>query len=509
MQRRLSISILNTESRSTGIFSRSFTVITTKVYNIKVTLDFTEHFQSQKRFSELFEFSQYLKPYLIKYDFPTPEFPSKQLSHNKQTIQTRKEKIQDWLKKVSYCPKFTKKLCRFFMISEEKLINNAKELDQDDFYVREFVEMLENEKNQKLNILKIFTKKFLARRRKVTPSTVKILLRSLVALCGKSLLSGLSLDLLNKLMTREYFSEYLLVVEEFCKLDSEFLAQMHLEEILIKGKCGELQAFELLNILKPSQHKENIFEIVRFIQLNRNPVAFEVYINWEKSAVKPLQKFSCSQDINLVVLYSSDKCRISYLNSPYQLDVHVSLTLNASKDKLIELVTNPTERAKWDLKMKMQKTDQNLCVFEFLHKKERFLAESQVSFDSSENFCKINFSDSGESGFASQVCIETELEGKNEESLIGSENITCATYGSCREFEEDCGRLKVSMKFSCKGKWVKAFSDDVVHESTVLIKSIKRLISMCENLGLEEDSGQVCMLDFACTRKYLNKSVLF
>lgn len=159
--------------------------------------------------------------------------------------------------------------------------------------------------------------------------------------------------------------------------------------------------------------------------------------------------------------------------------------------------------------MKMLKTEENLCVFEFLHKKEQFLAETQVSFDSSENFCKIDFLDSDDSGFASQVCIETELEGKNEESLTGSENITCATYGSCREFEEDCEKLKVSMKFTCKGKWVKAFSDDVVHESTVLIKSIKRFITLCENLGLEEDSNQVCMLDFACTRKFLNKSVLF
>lgn len=265
MQRRLSISILNTESRSSGIFSRSFTVITKKVYNIKVTLDFTEHFFSYKRFSELYDFSQYLKPYIIKYDFPTPEFPNKQLSHTKQTIQTRKEKLQDWLQKLSHCPKFTKKLCRFFTISEEKLNSSLKELDQDDFYVREFVELLENEKNQKLNILKIFTKKFLARRRKVISSTVKILLQSLVPLCGKSLLSGLSLDLLNKLMTREYFSEYLLVVEEFCKLDSEFLAQMHLEEVLVKGKCGELQAYELLNILRGSQHGGNIFEIVKSI----------------------------------------------------------------------------------------------------------------------------------------------------------------------------------------------------------------------------------------------------
>lgn len=194
-----------------------------------------------------------------------PDFPGKKLSHSNHTIQRRKEKIQDWLQKLAYCPKFTKKICRFFSVSEEKLDINSKEFDQDDFYVREFLEILENEKNQKLNILKIFSMKFLARRRKVVPSTVKILLMNLIPLCEMPLLTGICLDLLSKLMTREYFSEYLLVVEEFCKLDSGLLAKMHLEQILIKGKCGELQALELLNILKNSQHGQKILEIVRII----------------------------------------------------------------------------------------------------------------------------------------------------------------------------------------------------------------------------------------------------
>lgn len=214
--------------------------------------------------------------------------------------------------------------------------------------------------------------------------------------------------------------------------------------------------------------------------------------------------------MNLIVLYNSDYCKISYLNSGNNVDVYVSLNLNASKDKVIELLTNPAERAKWDLKLKMMKTDQDLCVFEFLHKKERFLANCKTTFDSSQNFCKVNYLDAEESGFTSEICIESEeLESKNEESLTGSENITCATYGSCKEFDQDCENLKVLIKYSCKGKWVKVFSDDIVHESKDLIKSVKRLKTICENSDIEEFSKQACMLDTICSRKFLNKSVLF
>jgi hypothetical protein len=265
MERRLSISILNTESRSKGFFSRSFTVTSTKVYQIKTVIDFTDSFFCHKRYSELLEFSEFLAPYILKYGLPPTEFPKKYLNPSKSIIEDRKQKLQTWLQSLSKCPKFNKKLCKFLNISTQILSKADEDLHPDDLYTREFINLLENDSNQKLSILKIFSMKFLARRRKVNSESIKKLLKSLLPLCNKEIFSGIVLDLLLKMMSREYFSASAAILHEFCEMPVNDLKIMNLDEVLVNDRCGRSLALALLKELKSGNPMIDLLEVVSFI----------------------------------------------------------------------------------------------------------------------------------------------------------------------------------------------------------------------------------------------------
>ena len=508
MERCLSISILNTESRSKGFFSRSFTVNLTKVYQIKTTIDFSEIIFCHKRYSELLDFSQFLAPYIEKYGVDVPDFPKKYLNPSKSVIEDRKLKLQNWLQALAKCPKFMKKLCKFLNINIHRLLKNDEDLHPDDLYVREFINLLENDSNQKLSILKIFSMKFLARRRKINSDSVARLLKSLIPLVPKSIFTGIVLDLLLKMMSREYSSVSSLVQKEFCDLPLSLLQSMALDEILIASRTGEGQALEIVKLVKSSNPSVDLLQLVTFTQLNQSQQALSIFNSWSNTSLTPKVKSSTSMDALWSVLYSNDKFRISFRYNLSQLDLDINLNLNSCKSTLIDLIANPNDRIRWDSKIKSMKTESNKCIFELINKRKVSQVTQDISIESFDCYHKITFADSGNHGLSSSYCIEQEFTAKQEENFFSSENKTCATAGSCKLFDEDVEKYKVLMRISCKGHAMSLFRDDVVHESNELLKSVKRFVLLAENIEVEEDDLEEYDLDSACSRKLLNRSVI-
>ena len=508
MERRLGISILNTESRSKGFFSRSFTVNPKQVYQIKTVIDYSDMFYCHKRYSELLDFSQFLAPYIEKYGVIVPEFPKKYLNPSKSIIEERKSKLQDWLQSIAKCPKLFNKLCNFLNINTDYLLKNDEDLHPDDLYVREFISLLQNDSNQKLSILKIFSMKFLARRRKINSDSTVRLLESLIPLIPKPIFSGIVLDLLVKMMSREYFSVSSSVVKDFCELPITLLQSICLNEILTSSRTGESQVLELLKLIKSSSPSLNLLQLVITTQLNQSHQALNIFENWSNTSITPKVKSSASIDALWSVLYSNEKFRISFKSNLNQLDLDINLNLNSTLTTLIDLITNPCDRIKWDSKVKTMKTEANKCVFELINKRKVTQVQSDLAVESFDCYHKITFNDLNDSGLSSSFCIEQEFKAKQEESFFSSENKTCATAGSCKMFDEDVERFKVLMKVSCKGTFMSIFRDDVVHESNELVKSIKRFVLLAENIEVEEEDFDEYDLDSACSRKLLNRSVI-
>ena len=508
MERRLSISILNTESRSKGLFSRSYTVNPIKVYQIKTVIDFSDMFYCHKRYSELLDFSQFLSPYIEKYRVSLPDFPKKCLNVSKSIIEDRKLKLQDWLQALAKCPKLFNKLCQFLNINTRLLLIEDEDLHPDDLYVREFISLLQNDSNQKLSILKIFSMKFLARRRKINSDSIVRLLRSLIPLVPKAIFTGIVLDLLLKMMSREYFSVSSSVLKEFCELPLALLQSMSLDEILVSSRTGEGQALEVLKVIKASSPSADLLAVVIATQLNRSQHALNIFNCWSSTSLAPKARSSASTDALWSVLYSNEKFRISYKCNLDQLDLDINLSLNSSLSTLIDLITDPCGRVRWDGKIKTMKADSNKCIFEIMNKRKVTQVHADLAIESFESYHKITFNDLEDSGLTSSFCIEQEFKSKQEESFFSSENKTCTTAGSCNMFDEDVERFKVLMRISCKGTFMSMYKDDVVHESNELMKSIKRFVLLAENIEVEEEDFDECGLDSACSRKLLNRSVL-
>jgi hypothetical protein len=154
------------------------------------------------------------------------------------------------------------------------------------------------------------------------------------------------------------------------------------------------------------------------------------------------------------------------------------------------------------------KSESKLCNFELIHRRKVFKVQSEVTIESFDSYSKVAFSDISNFGLSSSYCIEQEFSEKQDESFYPSENKTCATAGSCKLFD-DVERFKVLMRITCKGSAMNVFRDDVIHESKELVKSIKRFVLLAENIEVEDEDLDDNDLDSACSRKLLNRSVLF
>lgn len=262
MERRLTISILNTETRSGGLFRRSYTVILTQVYLIEALIDYSSSYKVYKRYSEFSLFALSLMPRIKKHHIALPNFPEKNLNNGTKTITIRKEMLQNWLQNISNHCVLEKRLCKFLQVDYKLILTKRPHLAIDDYYVLEYLQKIKKEQGKKLSILKDFSEKFLCRRRSLQNETMKKLISSILPLCAEEVISGFALDFITKISTREYFLEYEKIKNELVRMPMEEIRGMHLENFFLGKKFtqGQLQAYNLVCLLmemSPKDIREN------------------------------------------------------------------------------------------------------------------------------------------------------------------------------------------------------------------------------------------------------------
>lgn len=516
MERRLSISILNTETRSGGFLHRDYTVNLIQIYLFKILIDFSKEFTSYKRFSELHEFANTIKRRGEKKGIYLSEFPQKQLLTSSKIVNFRREVMQNWFRELCQCGRFEKKLCQFFNINFKVLHEKAPLIEADDKKVLEFIRSMDEEGKNRLSVFKSFVENFLARRRNLSKEIIQKLLMRIMPLCNEKVLGGLVLDFISKLTNREFYYNYEKAREEILVVPLAFIKCMHLEEYLLQKKHGDgqLQAYNLLNLFKTqssdqSIHKNTITEI-----LNNNTQAYELYENWDIWQNKKRPKSEILEIVRWNTMKSSEKIKCLYKYSKGQLEFDIELNVKGTKDRVLEVFTTPEERKKWDCKVCIIENTENEYFFEYKAGKCKFSLISALKVYEDERLTTILFEDKESRGLFSEVFLEQSVEDDkySQKSYISNGNIRTAASEEIEINSKVLESLRIRYKIITTGDFVKVFKDDIIQESDDMISSLNRLVKMIENDGdscsqyFEKKKGYFAD---ACKRKYLRSTMEF
>ena len=159
--------------------------------------------------------------------------------------------IQEWLKALANTSIFDEAILLFFQIDFDLVINPKVSLAIDDFFVLEYVKSIQKNKKNRLGILKEFSEKIFGRRRGLHSVTMKKMLVNLLPLCGEEVISGLALDFISKITSREFYYEFEKIRNELLRIEIKHIKSMHLEEFILGNRFsqGQLQAYQLVSLL--------------------------------------------------------------------------------------------------------------------------------------------------------------------------------------------------------------------------------------------------------------------
>ena len=196
-----------------------------------------------------------------------PKFPSKSISSmNPSVISTRRAWLEKWLQSAMSIPTLVNTLKRFLNIQNDMIEPplDLQNINEDEFFVKEFTKTIDSYTNSKINIIQNFEKKFFSQRRNISNVFYSSILATLIPLCGDEYTGSKTLDIINKLLTSDHNRDFQIAAKELSKFPVELLQKMKLDESLLKKRFSDsqVQALHILEIIHPSLDPASFRSIV-------------------------------------------------------------------------------------------------------------------------------------------------------------------------------------------------------------------------------------------------------
>jgi hypothetical protein len=453
-----------------------------------------------KRYSELRELSEkvtknQLKPLCETLDIYLPNFPGKKLMKNRDSLtEKRREKIERWLQLAVKHSSLSKKIMDFLNLSEETIQNElSASAKPDENYVLDFIEKLSGCKNNKLNQIDKFCFMFFSRKRTVSDAVLKKLLEALLPLCGSDLCGGKVVDVLSKLTSSDYFKDFACVCKVFANIDIYLLREMNLNDYLTKKKFvdSQLQVYKLCKIYEENCRSPVLNELVKPKQLLNDKDAIFVYRNWGMQTKQPDQQLSL-EILSWRPLISTENMSVKFRFIERQLEISGEIIVESSVQKIINILTVPSERKKWDiLLIDMKPVGSNGFIFTYSSEKTVYEFHTLISIaKASESeqipatveFVTTCYEKLDPISKIGKINSSYSIEKMDEHVSSTKESQDMILCGLASDFV--AGRVKVQWSSSYCQTSFSLVRGDVFQEADVLKKSLDRLICVAE--GREE-----------------------
>lgn len=533
MDQLVDVSIPRTHTqKKKGIFHNLYTVIFSQVYEVKVILDDSYEYFLLKRYKEFRKLHDDIKGTLGE-NYIFPKFPGRTMnSMNPAVISKRKSGLEKWLHAALSFKEVEEYVKAFLQINFEAIepVNSAQKLNEDEKMIKDFSGNINSNSHSRMGLLDTFEKKYFSKRRIVRDKQVELLLNTLLPLCGDDYTGSKSLHVLYKFCTSDHNRDFELVTKELTKIPISMLRQMKLDEYLLKKRfCdSQIQAFHILNILKATFDSSAIIEIVKFIQLNNDAEAHDVYLKWDSQGLitkRPTETISSSSDWRIISLGDiDDDFQITFRFINKQLQFHAIFTLESDFSTIVDLLTQPESRKKWDLKLvdieKIPLHNDDLGL-KMLYMQDRTLYEfhNTVNVTRSIFHTIVNFRSKGHSHIKSKGILGKMTSSYKLENLSQPD---CSFIYPFKEkdmkrnsssgdiLQEELEKKLASIKMTWKATFCelskKMFVSDCLEETDSLKHTMNRFIHLAESRPSQkvEKSPANTILE-ACERKKLRK----
>ncbi|OMJ90506.1 hypothetical protein SteCoe_7093 [Stentor coeruleus] len=522
MEEFVDLSIPHTETRKKpGIFNSSYTV-----YQLKIILDDSYQYFLLKRYKEFRKLHDIVKE-TLNHEYKFPKFPGRTLNPmSAGVIIQRKCGLEKWLLVALTYKKVEIYLKDFLEIKDDYLqkTSEIQVFNEDEVVIKEFSGKINENTHCRISLLDDFDKRYFSRRRSVRGKIIEQLVATIVPLCGDDYIGSKSLDFLYKLCTSDYNRDFELFTKELVNMPIELLKKMKLDEYLLKKRfCdSQIQAFYILNVLKTQFDVKSINEI-----LNNDSEAQEIIAKWDcqgclKSNTRKI--LSVTPDWRTIHLSDlQDDMQISYRFINNQLQINAVFLIQSNFSTIINILTQPEYRKKWDLKLieieEIERNDDGIGLI-MLYSHERTIYEfhniveiNKSIYHTTINFHSKKFNHIKTKGILGEVNNFYKLEKIAKSDSTFSFDITdhdVTRVSSCKDFHHEVVEskfevIKVTWKATFCEISKKMFVSDCLEETETLKHTIGRLVHLAENPLEHLEKSPKNMLLKACERKKLKK----
>ncbi|CAG9332967.1 unnamed protein product [Blepharisma stoltei] len=289
-----------------------------------------------------------------------PEFPKKQIFGKKlkATITKRRQNLEKWLNSALQITQFLPHMQNFLEIPEmyQPLVHDFTQshqcsLSDLDLAVASFIKRLSKSEKKRGKAIERLENEFFNARPDISERTASILLSRLIPLCGIPGVGAKAFDILSKLTSCDMFRYYSLIIDVMMKIDIDLLREMKLN-LHLTGKFLAEQAFHLCKIIEEQLTLKSSSNLLIYI-LNNDNEALEAYRSW----TRPLLFIKNSQENNpqntenwkkLNTQHYSGGLNIKYRKISHLFEMSLEIEIEASIATLVEIITEPALRKKWD-----------------------------------------------------------------------------------------------------------------------------------------------------------------
>jgi hypothetical protein len=408
----------------------------------------------------------------LKKSIQLPRFPQKSLfKMNSDRIDRRRTELEIWLNEVIKSESLNKYILSFFNVDNPS--STMKKLDGSD-HLSTFISNMTSSSNNKINTLEKFSSSFFNKKLHLKSPELKILIESLLPLCGDELIGNKSLDFLFRLTTSDFHRDFIQARSQIVGFPAELLKEMCLNEYLTKKRFADsqIQAYHLSKVIQTAAGSSFLYEVVSFKQLNHDKEAIQVFTTWGvKTPTQSKQEVSIIQDWRPLI--SLPDRHLSFRFVGRELDIFGFLVVQSSIEKAIETLTDPNERKKWDLRMQEMIRIPKESGFIIIYAAERKLYEfhTDVSIEKNELEGKVEFS---------TKCFQF----KRKNTILGN-------LSSCYKIEKIDLNVKITWNAHFCQNSFNLVREDIFQEANVLQKSFERLIRILESKDDEVDGIRV------------------
>ena len=423
---------------------------------------------------------------------------------NSDRIDRRRDEIEIWLNQVIKIDQLSKHLFKFFNIQlssyDSSYIKTSEKSDQ----LANFISSITSTSNNKISTIEKFSFNFFSKKTHLKPHQLKLLIECLIPLCGDEMIGNKSLDFLFKLTTSDYYRDFVIASSQIVIFPAEVLREMKLDEYLTKKRLADsqIQAYSICKIIHGAMGSAFLYDVVRIKQLAHDKEAILVFSNWGVE-VKEESKQVGEKVQDWRPLIDLDDKKLSFRFIGRELDIFGFIIVNTSVDRVIDVLTVPTERKKWDLKMQEMIRIPKESGFIIIYSAERKLYEfhTEVSIEKFEKSAKVLF-------------LTKCFQFKRNNTILG--NLSSSYQIEINdEFDKDLrvgsnsalrNRIKINWNAHFCENSFNLVREDIFQEATVMQKSFERLVSILEfNEDLNEGEMKNPLLD-KFERKKLTKT---